>query len=105
MNGLGHKENVWTFDIDTGLFPYPPSGAGADTIYPCSCADGVTNRWTSLVLTPDTNLSAFDKFEVTVTDPAGNLCKTIVIDAELKDGYVWEDAPLTGSNNVGIGRC
>ena len=84
------------------------------------------------MLTPDTNLSAFDKFEVTVTDPAGNLYQTIdmttvtfyemdlrplnllspppaymtiVIDAELKDGYVWEDAPLTGSNNAGIGRC
>ena len=57
------------------------------------------------MLTPDTNLSAFDKFEVTVTDPAGNLYQTIVIDAELKDGYVWEDAPLTGSNNARIGRC
>jgi hypothetical protein len=129
MYGLGHKEKVWTFDIDTGLFPCPPGGSGTDTIYPCSCADGTTDRWTSLVLTPDTNLSAFDKFEVTVTDPAGNLYQTIdmttvtfyemdlrplnllspppaymtiVIDAELKDGYVWEDATLTGSNNVGI---
>lgn len=23
MYGLGHKEKVWTFDINTGLFPCP----------------------------------------------------------------------------------
>lgn len=70
MYGLGHSGQLWTFDIDTGQFPCPADGTAKTTIEPCACADGVTKRWTSLILTDATDLSHFNTFEVVITNPS-----------------------------------
>ncbi len=77
MYGLGHAGLLWTFDIDTGQWPCPGDGTGQATVNPCSCADGVTQRWTSLVLTAETDLADFDSFVVTVSYADGSLYQTV----------------------------
>ena len=67
--GLGHKGLLWSFSVDDGQFPCPAGGSASTTLQPCTCGDGVTTIWTTLVLTPDTDLDLFDTFVVTITYP------------------------------------
>ena len=71
--GLGHKGKMWSFSIEDGQYPCPGGGSVNTTIEPCTCADGVTKIWTTLVLTPDTDLDLFDTFTITVSYPDGTV--------------------------------
>jgi len=70
---LGHTGFLYSFSIDDGQYPCSAGGGVNTTIAPCTCADGTTRIWTTLVLTPDTNLSLFDEFRVTLTYPDGTV--------------------------------
>lgn len=71
MFGLGHKGKLFSFSVDTGQFPCRGSVGINGLLEPCTCADGVTKRWTSVRLLEDTLMSDFTKFEVTLFDDSG----------------------------------
>jgi Flp pilus assembly protein TadG len=71
--GLGHEGYMWSFGVDDGQWPCSEApAAGFARFTPCTCADGVTKRWTVLSLNTVTELNDFDSLKVTITLPDGS---------------------------------
>lgn len=73
LYGLGHAGLLWAFDVDTGQYPCEAGTTGHGVIEPCTCADGVTPRWTTIRVTKGTDLSLFESFVVTLSLPDGSV--------------------------------
>lgn len=92
MIGLGHDGKMWSFGVDDGQFPCAgaPSGATARVV-PCTCAGGLSQRWTAIVPTGTTEVSDFDSFTVSIRLPDGTLWGTFEL-TEMDNPVIELDA-------------
>ena len=71
--GLGHAGRVWSFKVDDGQMPCEGNSTGQGVLEACSCADGLHTVWTAIALSPETDLTDFTSFVVTVSRPDGSV--------------------------------
>jgi Flp pilus assembly protein TadG len=96
--GLGHSGRVWSFRVDDGQAPCEGNSTGQGVISACTCADSGVQEWTSLSLSPDTDLSDFASFLVSIRRPDGSLFT--MVDLVAQGSGIIDLSPLNTESPV-----